>query len=109
MGPHNSSNHSTSDKKDRPAKGPFKYGPLEVDILWSTFFRTDIPRTQLRYLNYSAVQVNNVFDNLKRVGDERWVAFPQPQVIIQYYDGQSGELRYAEAVRDVSSIRGEMT
>ena len=25
-------------------------------------------------------------------------AFPRPQVVFQYYDGRTGELRYAEAV-----------
>ena len=97
-GPHNSSNHWASDEGDRPPNGPFKYGPREVDIRWSSFYRTDIPRSELKHPLYCVVQVNNVFNNPKRVGEERWVAFPRPQVIFQYYDGRSGALRYAEAV-----------
>ena len=45
------------------------------------------------------VQVNNVFNNPKKMGEERWVAFPRPHVVIQYYDGRSGDLLYAESVQ----------
>ena len=97
-GPHNSNNHWASDEGDRPANGKFKYGPREVDIRWSTFFRTDIPRDQLLHPGYCVVQLNNAFNNPKKLGDERWVAFPRPQVIFQYFDGRTGQLRYAESV-----------
>ena len=44
------------------------------------------------------VQVNNVFNMPVKRGDERWVAYPHPQVVFQYFDGRTGKLRYAEAV-----------
>ncbi|MBP90871.1 MAG: hypothetical protein CMJ64_29865 [Planctomycetaceae bacterium] len=97
-GPHNSNNHWASDEGGRPATGKFKYGPRECDIRWSTFFRTDIPRDQLQHPSYCVVQINNVFNNPKQVGDERWVAFERPQVIFQYFNGRTGRLRYAEAL-----------
>ena len=49
-GPHNSNNHWSSDEGDRPANGRFQYGPRPVDIRWSTYFRPDIPRFNLRHL-----------------------------------------------------------
>jgi phosphodiesterase/alkaline phosphatase D-like protein len=99
-GPHNSNNHWASDEGDRPPNGKFKYGPREVDILWSTYYRTDIPRKQLVYPTYCVVQVNNVFNNpVKLGGKDRWVRFPIPQVVFQYYDGRTGELRYARSIR----------
>ncbi|MFP6658956.1 MAG: alkaline phosphatase D family protein, partial [Pirellulales bacterium] len=97
-GPHNSNNHWASDEGARPANGKFKYGPREVDIRWSTYFRTDIPRAELLHPTYCVVQVNNVFNNPQQVGGTRWVAFPRPQVIFQYYDGRTGSLRYAESI-----------
>ena len=97
-GPHNSNNHWYTDEGDRPASGPFQYGPRKCDIRWSTFFRNDIPRANLQYPTYCVVQVNNVFNNPKELGQERWVAFPRPQVVFQYYDGRTGELSYAEAI-----------
>jgi len=97
-GPHNSNNHWYTDEGDRPATGPFQYGPRKVDIRWSTYFRNDIPRDQLMHPTYCVVQVNNVFNNPQQLGDVRWVAFERPQVVFQYFDGRSGELLYAEAV-----------
>ena len=97
-GPHNSNNHWASDEGDRLANGKFQYGPREVEILWSSYFRTDIPRDQLKAPGYCVVQINNVFNNPQRVGDERWVAFPVPHVIFQYYDGLTGKLRYAQSI-----------
>ena len=97
-GPHNSNNHWASDEGDRPPNGAFKYGPREVEIRWSTYYRSDIPRENLLHPNYCVVQVNNVFNNPIELGGERWVAFPRPQVIFQYFDGRTGRLKYAESV-----------
>lgn len=97
-GPHNSRNHYAADEGNRPANGKFKYGPREVDIRWSTYFRTDIPRDQLVKPMCCVVSIKNVFNNPKKVGDTRWVAFPRPQVIFQYHDGRTGELEYAESI-----------
>jgi hypothetical protein len=97
-GPHNSNNHWASDEGNRPPNGRFKYGPREVEIRWSTYFRTDIPRSQLLHPTYCVVQVNNVLNNPINLGEKRWLAFPKPQVIVQYYDGRTGVLQYAEAI-----------
>ena len=97
-GPHNSNNHWASDEGGRPANGKFQYGPREVDIRWSTRFRSDIPREHLLHPTYCIVQVNNVYDNPQQPGDHRWVAYPRPQVIFRYHDGRTGRLRYAEAI-----------
>ncbi|HBO52189.1 MAG TPA: alkaline phosphatase, partial [Planctomycetes bacterium] len=77
---------------------PFKYGPRAVDIRWSTYYRSDIPRNHLLHPTYCVVQVNNVFNNPQDLRDTRWVAYPRPQAIFQYYDGRTGKLRYAESI-----------
>ncbi len=97
-GPHNSNNHYYTDEGNRPATGRFQYGPRACDIHWSTYYRDDIPRSQLANPVYCVVQVNNVFNNAMTMGQKRWVAFERPQVIIQYYDGRSGDLLYAESI-----------
>ena len=98
-GPHNSNNHWYTDEGGRPANGEFQYGPRACDIRWSTFYRDDIPRDQLQHPAYCVVQVNNVFNNPQEAGKVRWVAFPKPHVVVQYYDGRTGDLLYAETVR----------
>jgi alkaline phosphatase D len=97
-GPHNSQNHHAGDEGDRLANGPFKYGPREVDIRWSTYFRSDIPRPMLKRPTFCVVTINNVFNNPKQPGKDRWVAYPKPHVLFQYYDGKTGNLQYAEPV-----------
>ncbi len=97
-GPHNSVNHSAKDAGGRPPNGKFKWGPREVDIRWSSYMLDDIPRDQRKYPRYCVVQVNNVFNNPLKLGEERWVAYPHPQVVFQYYDGMTGDLLYAESI-----------
>ena len=98
-GPHNSVNHvPVKDESDRPATGKWKFGPRECDIRWSSYILPDLPRLERLYPHYCVVQVNNVFNMPRRLGEKRWVAYPHPQVIFQYYDGRTGELDYAESV-----------
>ncbi|MGF1581398.1 MAG: alkaline phosphatase D family protein [Gemmataceae bacterium] len=98
-GPHNSRNHPASAEGNRPATGKFNSRGRKCDVRWSTYFRNDTPY-QLRHQPiYCVVQVNNVLNNPIIKGKDRWVAFPHPQVVFQYYNGFNGELMYAEAVR----------
>ncbi|GAB5442533.1 MAG: hypothetical protein Fues2KO_28820 [Fuerstiella sp.] len=98
-GPHNSVNHvPVLDESDRPATGKFKFGPRECDIRWSSYVLPDLPRLERLYPHFCVVQINNVFNMPQKLGDERWVAYPHPQVVFQYYDGTTGELDYAEAI-----------
>lgn len=42
--------------------------------------------------------MNNVLNNPLKLGQTRWVAFERPQVVLQYYNGRTGDLLYAEAI-----------
>lgn len=98
-GPHNSVNHVPKlDESDRPATGKFKFGPRECDIRWSSYILPDVPRLERLYPYFCVVQVNNVFNMPKKLGEKRLVAYPHPQIVFQYYDGRTGELAYAEAI-----------
>jgi alkaline phosphatase D len=98
-GPHNSQNHLAKDEGGRPANGVYDSFGRKCDIRWSSYFRDDVPREQGRQPFYCVVQVNNVFDNPLRPGETRWLAYPRPHVVMQYYDGFTGALRYAETVQ----------
>ena len=98
-GPHNSINHAPmKDEGGRPSNGKFKYGPRECDIRWSSYAMEDIPRENRTFPHYCVVQVNNVFNNPVERDGERWFAFPHPQVIFQFFDAITGELRYSETI-----------
>ncbi len=98
-GPHNSINHAPmADEGGRPANGKWAYGPRECDIRWSSYAMEDITRANRTFPHYCVVQVNNVFNNPVERDGERWIAFPHPQVIFQFHDAFTGELRYSETI-----------
>jgi len=97
-GPHNSVNHRPEDQGNCPTNGRFQYGPRACQIRWSTTALPDIPRRNRMFPHYCVVQVNNVFNNPIERRATRWVAFPHPHVVFQYYDGLTGELKYAETI-----------
>jgi len=97
-GPHNSDNHPNNIEGYRPPSGDFEWEGRTVNIRWSTYNLNDVPHDDRWHPYYSVVQVNNVFNNPQKKGEQRWVAFPQPQVVFQYYSGLTGELLYAEAI-----------
>lgn len=98
-GPHNSVNHVPSlDEDDRPATGWYNSGPRRCDIRWSSYILPDIPRLDRCYPYYCVVQVNNVFNMPPKLGGQRLVAYPHPQVILQYFDGRTGKLAYSETI-----------
>ncbi len=98
-GPHNSVNHVPKvDEDDRPSTGWYNSGPRRCDIRWSSYILPDIPRLDRCYPYYCMVQVNNVFNMPPKLGGERLVAYPHPQVILQYFDGRTGKLAYSETI-----------
>ncbi len=98
-GPHNSVNHVPSlDEDDRPATGWYDSGPRRCDIRWSSYILPDIPRLDRCYPYYCVVQVNNVFNMPQKLGGTRLVEFPHPQIILQYYEGRTGQLAYSETI-----------
>ena len=97
-GPHNSRNHALGAEGNRPVNGKFNSRGREVDIKWSTAILNDVPGGLQYTPSYCVVQINNVFNNPVEEGADRWVAFPRPHVIFQYYNGLTGDLLYAETI-----------
>ncbi len=97
--PLNSVNHvPRDDENNRPATGLYQSGPRTCDIRWSSYILPDLERSQRMYPYYCVVQVNNVFNMPQQLGGTRWVAYPHPQVIFQYFDGRNGEMQYSETI-----------
>lgn len=97
-GPHSSRNHALVSEAGRPANGPFESRGRTAEIRWSTFFLDDSQPAGRNRPVYCVVRINNVFEVPDGEGRPRWVAYPRPQAVVQYYDGLTGELLYAEAV-----------
>ncbi len=97
-GPHNSQNHPMVSEGSRPANGVFEWRGRKCEIRWSSYIRNDVPARLRWWPIYAVAQVNNVFPNPRPDGSSRWVAYPRPHVVIQYFDGVTGDLLYAEPV-----------
>jgi len=98
-GPHNSVNHVPKlDEGDRPITGWYESGPRQCDIRWSSYILPDIPRLDRCYPFYCVVQVNNTFNMPTKLGDIRSVAYPHPQIILQYFEGRTGKLAYSHTL-----------
>jgi len=94
-GPHSSGNARALSEGNRPANGPWEYRGETFDIRWSTYQELD---NSYKQKVYCVVQVNNVIPTLGENEKIRWIAYPQPSVTVQYYDGLTGRLLYAESV-----------
>lgn len=97
-GPHNSQNHPLVSEGSRPINGKFNSRGRECDIRWSSFIMNDCPGKLRHFPIYAVAQVNNIYQSPDAQGKERWVAYPRPHLVIQYFEGFSGDLLYAEAV-----------
>jgi hypothetical protein len=97
-GPLGSQNHPARSEGGRPSNGEFDSRGRKVDIRWSTYIRDDMPVGLRKMPYYAVAQINNVFSNPAEPGRNRWVAYPRPHAVIQYYDGMTGDLLYAESV-----------
>lgn len=96
--PHNSGNHRAADEGNRPPNGFFNSRGRLCQILWSSYFLNDIPRELLRQPHYCVVRVRNVFPNPAPDGTTRYIAYPRPHVVFEYYDGYTGRPLYARPV-----------
>jgi hypothetical protein len=96
--PHNSLNHDLKSEEYRPINGRFASGPRQAVIRWSTFFLDDTAKSSRKQPVFTVVKVNNVFNNPGGDGTPSWVAYPHPQVVVQFCSGLNGDLLYSESV-----------
>ncbi len=90
--------HTLAAEGNRPPNGRFDSAGREVAIRWSTFFAEETRRENRRQPVYAVVQVNNAFNNPVAGREDRWVAYPRPQVVVRWHDGFTGRLLYAESI-----------
>lgn len=102
-GPHSSRVHRLGDSGGAPPNGWYQSGDRLVNILWSSAqYRNDSNRDDRRPGNdwpiYTVVRVNNAYNVPDEKGADRWIAYPEPQLVFEFYDGFTGELVWANSV-----------
>jgi len=104
LGPINSANHPIGTAGNPPYGGWFDSEGRKVKIKWVAGFPNEVNYTRLRSKYYGVIQVNNVLKSGRQDGPGlHWVAYDQPQVVVQVYDGYTGELVYAEGISMVDA------
>ena len=98
-GPITSDNqHTLASEGNRPANGPFDSGGRMAEILWSTFYLEETPRENRINPIFAIFQVNNVFNNKPSGTEDLWIAYPKPQLVVQFYNALTGDLEYAQSI-----------
>lgn len=103
-GPHTSSNHRIGDAGGSPPSGWYQSGDRPVNILWaSNQYRNDSGGSSAQAKGkgwpiYTIIRANNAFNIPDANGKDRWHAYPEPQMLFEFHDGNSGELVFAYAV-----------
>ena len=100
--PLNSKCHPRATAGRVPFGGWFVSEGRRVKIKWAAGFPDDVHYSRLNSTIYAIVQVNNVLKSAKPRGTGvRWVAYDSPEVVVQFYDGYTGKLLYAEGISKV--------
>ena len=96
-GPHNSLHHSVG-SKNYPPNGEFDSRGRKCEVRWTSYQSNDLAKEQRRQPLYAVVTVNSAFYNARSDGSARWIQWPSPHVIVQHFDGLTGDLRYSETI-----------
>lgn len=103
-GPHTSNNHRLGDAGGSPPSGWYKSGDRLVNLLWtSNQYRNDSGGNAGQgkgkgWPIYTIIRANNAYNIPDKDGKDRWIAYPEPQVIFEFRDGNTGELVFAHSV-----------
>jgi hypothetical protein len=102
--PINSKCHPRATAGRPPFGGWFDSEGRQVKIKWMAGFPDDVHYSRLNSTIYAIVQVNNCFASARPQGTGvRWCAYDSPQVVVQFYDGYTGKLLYAEGISQVDT------
>ena len=91
--------HPIGTAGNMPLGGAWSSQGREVRIRWCGTMPNNVSYERQRNTFYAVVQVNNLMRTARPKGaGYQYVAYDAPQVVVRWYDGYSGRLRYAESV-----------
>lgn len=99
-GPHTSGNHRLGDSGGSPPSGWYNSAGRLVNVIWSSNqYRNDSERENAKgWPIYTVIKINNAYNIPDKSGRDRWIAYPEPQVIIEFHDGYTGDLSFAYTI-----------
>lgn len=103
-GPINSSGHPIGTAGLPPFGGWFDSQGRKVKVKWLGGSPDNIHYSRLRSTYYAIVNINNIMYAGRAQGSGyQFVPYDEPQLVVQYYDGHSGKLVYAEGISTVDA------
>lgn len=102
--PMNSANHPIGTAGLPPLGGWFDSQGRKVKIKWAGGYPDNVHYLRQRHTTYTVVDVNNIV----RAGRNdapgyQYLAYDEPQVIVRFHDGYTGDLLYAEGISTVDA------
>ena len=99
VSPVNSANHPIGTAGLPPLGGWFDSEGRAIKIKWLGGYPDNVHYLRQRHTVYSVISVNNIVKAGRPVGSGyQFVAYDEPQVVVTFYDGYSGEMLYSEGI-----------
>ena len=103
-GPMNSANHPLGTAGLPPLGGWFDSQGRKVKIKWCGGYPDNVHYLRQRHSVYTVIDVNNIVRAGRNDGPGyQFLAYDEPQVIVRFHDGYTGDLLYAEGISTVDS------
>jgi len=98
-GPLNSAGHPIGTAGLPPFGGWFDSAGRTVKVKWALGFPDNVRYNRLRQTCYAIVQINNIMHAPRPKGTGyQHISYDEPQAVVQWYDGRTGKLLYAEGI-----------
>ncbi|MAI71523.1 MAG: hypothetical protein CMM01_11485 [Rhodopirellula sp.] len=99
VSPVNSANHPIGTAGLPPLGGWFDSAGRTIKIKWLGGYPDNVHYLRQRHTVYSVISVNNIVKAGRPAGSGyQFVAYDEPQVVVTFYDGYSGEMLYSEGI-----------
>ena len=103
-GPMNSAGHPIGTAGLPPFGGWFDSEGRTVKIKWVAGFPDNVHYSRQRNTYYAVVKVNNIMQAARLEGSGlQFIPYDEPQVVVQFFDGYTGKLQYAEGISTLDS------
>ncbi len=97
--PMNSANHPIGTAGLPPLGGWFDSQGRKVKIKWAGGYPDNVHYLRQRHSIYTVIDLNNVVKaGRKSEPGYQFIAYDEPQVVVRFHDGYTGDLLYAEGI-----------
>ncbi|MEW4529358.1 alkaline phosphatase D family protein [Maioricimonas sp. JC845] len=105
ISPVNSANHPIGTLGLPPLGGWFDSEGRTIKIKWLGGFPDNVHYLRQRHTVYAVISVNNIVKAPRPEGPGyQFLAYDAPQVVVQFRDGYTGELLYAEGISTLDAL-----